>query len=161
MNCVLQRQVRAVAGRRPVPGPHAALHHVRQRAADHARGLHRQDHGVLDLHLSRRRRAASALPPTHQPKQALDYLMKICYENLTLLQISLFDFRYRWVWRFCTLWLGSVGREAETRTIQSSPRITSQTYWTPTNVFTLPTQRRSDGVRRRQRGRATSAEQVH
>lgn len=53
MRLCSQRQVRAVAGRRPVPGPNAALHHVRQRAAHHARGLHRQDHGVLDLHMSR------------------------------------------------------------------------------------------------------------
>lgn len=50
----VQRQVRHLAGRRPVPGAHAALHHVRQRAADHARGLRRQDHGVLDLHLNPR-----------------------------------------------------------------------------------------------------------
>jgi hypothetical protein len=47
-----QRQIRAVAGRGPVLGAHAALHHVRERAAHHVRGLRRQNHGVLDLHLS-------------------------------------------------------------------------------------------------------------
>lgn len=76
---LLQRQVRAVAGRRPVPRAHAALHHVRQRAADDARGLHREDHGVLDLHLSRPRRprpaAATALPCDTLRRQTKLYII--------------------------------------------------------------------------------------
>lgn len=90
-----------MAGRRPVPGPHATLHDVRQRAANHARGLHRQDHGVLDLHLS----ALSARPSppartrrtrrpllTFKSKISFRLSYEICYEDLTLLQVSLFDF---------------------------------------------------------------------
>lgn len=76
MRFLLQRQIRVMARRWPVSGAHAALHDVRQRASVHARGLRRQDHGVLDLHLS-------ALLSFR-----LSY--EICYEDLTLLQVSLF-----------------------------------------------------------------------
>lgn len=48
---LFQRQVWNLARWGPVPGPHAVVHHVRQRAAVHARGLHRQDPRVLGLHL--------------------------------------------------------------------------------------------------------------
>lgn len=92
-----------MAGRRPVPGAHAALQDVRQRAAEHARGLHREDHGVLDLHLS----GAAPQPLAGLAARAGRYALhvsifkskisfrlsyEICYEDLTLLQVSLFDF---------------------------------------------------------------------
>lgn len=92
-----QRQVRYLAGRRPVPGAHAALHHVRQRATGDARGLHREDNGVLDLHLSA---SALATRPPHRARAPTLYSQKlsfrlsyeICYEDLTLLQVNIFDF---------------------------------------------------------------------
>lgn len=135
-----------MAGRRPVPGPHAALHHVRQRAADDARGLHRQDHGVLDLHLSgppphaprRRRRCSRTLSAprfyfTSKTSFRLSY--EICYEDLTLLQVSLFNFSTDESDNdFC---IRIVTRNVATRTdsgrsrrryIETSTRISSQMY---------------------------------
>lgn len=77
-----------MARRRPVSGSHAALHHIRQRASHDSRGLHRQDNGMLDLHMKCRAQTLlpsvtrrSPLAPRHRVRYQLLPLDVLHYNN--------------------------------------------------------------------------------